>query len=197
MSARAQADRSYRRKLRIGIAVSILAHGVILAFVRLEPAPLTDSRVRLPSPAEDFVERPIQVVQIREPRAAPAKASAGAASLAALPGRIPVTASLASAVPTPRLFLEMVELEEDERPSVVTAYASVEDLLIRKKPDPRGLRPIDDRPIEVLAAIAGRRRAGGSGGIRVSGGSGGGCDSSGTIIARNPSGGTGDLLPAY
>lgn len=61
----------------------------------------------------------------------------------------------------PIMFLEQLDDPEAEENPAVT-YASVSDFLVSATPNPQALRPIDDRPVEVLAAI-GASRGGGIG----------------------------------
>lgn len=170
---------SYRRSLAIGLAVSAAAHAAILGLARWDRpgVPVGEREILLVElPEEDAfrerLERPLEVVRVRLAPAAAAASAGGSAS--APPARVTVPAALAAAIPTPRLLLEKVRTRDEEEPPAA-AYVSVEDLLIRRGPNPRALRPIDDRPIEVLAAIA-RAEAGRGGGIRIGGGSGGTCE---------------------
>jgi len=84
----------------------------------------------------------------------PAPRAADAPDAASIPS---VPLIVASDRPDPIMFLERVDDPQAEENPAVT-YASVSDFLITDSPDPQALRPIDDRPVEVLAAIGGSRR---------------------------------------
>ena len=59
----------------------------------------------------------------------------------------------------PIMFLERLDDPEAEENPAAT-YASASDFLVSATPNPQSLRPIDDRPVEVLAAIGASRRGG-------------------------------------
>ena len=100
-------------------------------------APLADvAETRTPDPAED-----------RAPRAA------DVTTLASLPSIPKLTAAMADAV-EPIMFLENLEEAEAEVNPAVT-YATVSDFLVDATPNPQPLRPIDNRPVEVLATVGG------------------------------------------
>lgn len=175
---------THRRRLAVGLGISAVVHAVALAAIQMRPAEPQDGRVaRTPSEVavQPFVERPIQVVELRQAPAARREADSGVprtaagspARAAALPVGIPMPAALAAATGAPRLLLERVTVRADSAPAARSA--SVEDLLLSRAPRPGAMRPIDDRPVEVLAAIAraeGRSRGPGI----VIGGGGGVCE---------------------
>ena len=63
----------------------------------------------------------------------------------------------------PIMFLESLEQPDAEENPAVT-YATVSDFLVAASPNPQPLRPIDDRPVEVLATVGGSGRGFGIGG---------------------------------
>jgi hypothetical protein len=100
-------------------------------------APLADVAETLtPEPAED-----------------PAPRAADVTTLASIPSVPKLTAAMADAV-EPIMFVESLEQPEaEENPAV--SYATVSDFLVASSPNPQPLRPIDDRPVHVLATIGG------------------------------------------
>lgn len=109
-------------------------------------APLADiSEVVTPEPEDDLAPRPADVT-----------------TMASIPSIPKLTAAMANAV-QPVMFMENLdEPEAEENPAV--SYASVSDFLSSDTPNPQPLRPIDDRPVSVLAAIGGSGRGIGIGG---------------------------------
>jgi hypothetical protein len=166
MRRRANGDRSYRRALVIGIGLSVAVHAVVLAYGRLGVKGMGEERsaLRLLTLADDETPRdaPLEVIEIREATATEAGGSPATARLATIPAVPQLAAALSAGVPQPAMFLEELEEREDpENPAV--SYASVSDYLLTMSPNPKALRPIDDRPVEVLARIGGSGRGVGVG----------------------------------
>jgi len=164
MSSRAYGQRSYRRALAAGLIVSFGVHGAVLALGSIDIPVFGERGARDAAPVS-LAEKPLEVVRIRqrtETAATPAERLAG------LPAPGILNASLASTVPSVIRLLELVEVPEKASVDPVVAYASVEDFLTDARPDPSGLREIDDRSVEVLASIGARR----GGGFGVIGGNG-------------------------
>jgi hypothetical protein len=164
MSGRADGDRKYRRVLTIGIAISVVAHAVIFVYGRLRVQVAGEAgrpNVQLVDLVEDatITDVPLEVVEVRQNEAEEAGGSPGGMQLAAIPNVPQISAALSSAVAQPTVFLE--RLEQSEQPeNPAASYATVSDFLVSTSPNPRPLRPIDDRPVAVLAAIGAGRGVG-------------------------------------
>ncbi len=161
MSERADGQGAQRHAWAAGALVCLVFFAAVFAYGRLRVRSLADRpAVQLVDLVEEEVstDMPLEVVGVRENPIEEAGGSAGGdriASLLTVP-RIPQL-SLAESGPT--LFLE--QLEEAESPANPAAsYASVSDFLVSLSPNPRPLRPIDDRPVDVLAAMGGGRGTG-------------------------------------
>ncbi len=171
-------DRSWRRAIWGGIALSVVAHAALLAWVRFSiegngPQATAGPMVVIPLPEEPRPEprdRPLQVVEIaaRPAGGSPASASASAPRPAPVPSapRVgEVSASLAVERPTrPVVFLDALD-EPDEKENSAESYARVSDFLVAGSAEPGPFRPIDDRPVDVLARIGAGRGTGVSGGV--------------------------------
>lgn len=173
MTSRQERDRRFRRILLGGILASAAAHAAVLAVGRLSVAGTdlaergADVRlVALLEPEPEQVREPLEVIELRpvdtNRSSAPGSGSTGspAARGGALPAVAHVPASLSGTIPDPIRMLEKIEQIETDEPAV-TSYASVNDHLIQPGATARPLRPIDDRPVEELAAIAARSPRGG------------------------------------
>lgn len=149
-------DRSYRRILMAGLALSLAAHVAVLAFakVTIPGSPGGEDALRIVELAEP-IERvaPLEVVSL--PRSlAPGGGAEGASVVRdiAVPRFASVPAVLSSAVPNPITLLE--KIEEKERPeNPVASYAMITPFRVDASENPSALRPIDDRPVAVLAAL--------------------------------------------
>jgi hypothetical protein len=171
-------ERSWRRAVLIGIVVSVAAHAALLAWVRfgvdagrtapggaLVVVPLPETR-----PAVPERDAPLQVVELASP-AGGSRAAAGPRRepVARTPrlAAIPSSLAMASRSAEPVVFLDaLAEPEEEENPS--GRYARVSDFLVPGSAEPGPFRPIDDRPVDVLARIGAGRGTGT--GIGVGGG---------------------------
>lgn len=158
MSDRPGVTRRYRAALVGGLAAFVLLQAALFAWTRggddSEPvaretarlvnlpetgAPLADvSRAPIPEPAEDAAPRRAEVETLAD---------------------IPAVPKLSAAASTaqPVMFMENLdEPDAEENPAV--SYASASDFLVASGSGAQPLRPIDDRPVSVLAAIGGSGR---------------------------------------
>jgi len=87
---------------------------------------------------------------------------ADVATLAAIPSIPKLTAAMANAI-QPVMFMENLEASDAEENPAAT-YSTVSDFLVASTSNSQPLRPIDDRPVSILAAL------GGSGGIGIGAG---------------------------
>lgn len=173
-----QFERSWRRATAIGIAISFAAHAALLAWVRfgVDVPAETQGRalVVVPlaerSPIEPERDTPLQVVEIASP-AGGSRAAAGprAEEVSVTPrlASVPPALAVASASAEPVVFLDALE-EPDEEENPAGHYARVSDFLVRGSAEPGPFRPIDDRPVDVLARIGAGRGTGT--GVGVGGG---------------------------
>jgi hypothetical protein len=155
-------EKRYRVALAVGLAVVVALQAALFAWGGSDDAERTNSErpvaqlVDLPeseAPLADVTE-----VVTPEPAEDPAPREADVTTLASLPSIPKLTAAMANAV-QPVMFMETLdEPEAEENPAI--SYASVSDFLVSASPDPQPLRPIDDRPVSVLAAIGGTRGIG-------------------------------------
>ena len=184
-----QFERSWGRAVGIGFVVSLLAHAALLAWVRfgIDGAPAAPGRalvvVPLPeaSDVEPEREEPLRVVALATP------AGGSPAAAGPRPEPVPTTPRLASepvgatvprASAEPIVFLDsLARPAERENPS--GRYARVSDFLVAGSAEPGPFRPIDDRPVDVLARIGAGRGTGT--GIGVGGGH---CPPRGSPLSR-------------
>ncbi|MDT8436469.1 MAG: hypothetical protein RRA92_06905 [Gemmatimonadota bacterium] len=170
-------DRTWQRAVALGVILSVALHVALFGWLRLDvnvPAAETGRALVVvplaPDASEEIADRPLEVVEIRESaRVAAAGARSAAAPRAeAVPlARLASAGAVSSALAVqPVRFLEALELPEEEE-DVVSAYSRVSDFLVEGRASPQGFRPIDDRPVSVLAGLAAVR---GGGGVVVSGG---------------------------
>lgn len=173
-----QFDRSWRRAVGIGIAVSLVAHAALLAWVRFGvdggPAPTGRALAVIPLPetpeTEPEREEPLQVLALATP-AGGSRAAAGPR-----PEPVPTTPRFASepaGLAAPRVSAEPIVFLDSlarptERENPAARYARVSDFLVSGSAEPGPFRPIDDRPVDVLARIGAGRGTGT--GIGVGGG---------------------------
>jgi hypothetical protein len=110
----------------------------------------------------------MQVVELADAAAGGAASAAGPspAPKLSLPAVAPIPVAL-SGSPDPVRFLETLE-ESEEEEQAAARYARVSDFLIPASAEPGPFRPIDDRPVDVLARIGAGR--GGGVGVGVGGG---------------------------
>lgn len=149
-------DRSYRRILMAGLALSLAVHVVALAFAKVTIPGSTDGGdalrvVELAEPIEWVA--PLEVVNL--PQSSAPGGSGEQASVVrdiAVPRFASVPAALSAAVPNPITLLE--KIEEKEKPeNPVASYATITPFRADASENPSALRPIDDRPVAVLAAL--------------------------------------------
>ena len=182
-------DRGWRRAMLVGIAVSVIAHAALLAWVKFSVAPMSGGESRaalqvvpLPEDApEPDRDRPMQVVELADASAGGAAAASGPAvsKKLSLPDVAPIPVAVATGTPKPLQFLETLEEKEEEEQAAAN-YARVSDFLVSSSAEPGPFRPIDDRPVDVLARIGAGRGTGM--GVGVGGGS---CPPRGGLPVRN------------
>ncbi len=183
-------DRGWRGAMTVGIVVSVLVHAALLAWVRFTVEPMsggaTSTTMRLiPLPAEQppDTDRPMQVIQIADASAGGSPTAAGPSPAArlTLPEVAPIPRAVATGAPRPVTFLETLE-EDDEEENAAASYARVSDFLVNPSAEPGPFRPIDDRPVDVLARIGAGRGTGMGVGV-----GGGHCPPSGgrPIVSRS------------
>ena len=116
--------------------------------------------IPLPEDRPEPSDQPLVVVEL-------ADAFAGGAASASSPiteSRLPIAElapvpTVVSGTPRPVLHLETLE-EEDEKEQAAATYARVSDFLVSPAAEPGPFRPIDDRPIDVLARLSAGRGSG-------------------------------------
>lgn len=163
MRTRTERERSYRTAVIGGIVLSVAAHVAVLAYgsIAINSTIDRDRSVRLVQLAEVLEQdMPLEVVQIREPKDLTQRNGGSSPSFTAdipqlvtSPASSSAPATLSAAIPNPLAVLEVLEQEEaPENP--VASYANLSDFAVNARSSPRPLRSMDDRPIEVLAALA-------------------------------------------
>ena len=165
MSERLDGRRTIARSWALGALASaaLVACAGVFAYLQLQTRTADNERrdVQFVDLVGDeaAADVPLEVIGVRDRRADEAGGSAGGDRIASVPDIPRIEATLSPATTGPAVFLEPVE--QAQRPvSPALSYASVSDLLISASPNPRPLRPIDDRPVEVLAAMGGCRGVG-------------------------------------
>jgi hypothetical protein len=159
-------EKRYRMALAAGLVVVVALQAALFAWGganEVEGARAERSAAQLVdlpesgAPLEDVAE-----VVTPEPEEDLAPRRADVTTMAAIPSIPKLSAAMANAV-QPVMFMENLdEPDAEENPAV--SYASVSDFLVPATPNPQPLRPIDDRPVSVLAAIGGSGRGMGIGG---------------------------------
>ena len=167
MGKRAEADRTFKRALWAGLAVSAALHGALLAFGNLSVPSYGDADggtpVLVSLPDEIDTESPLEVVNV-QPVEVAAEASGGSAAASLALARLPsMHAVLAAAIPSAVAIMDLIDLPEDEEPVAVT-YAAAGGFGASDSPA-SSYRSIDGRSVSVLAAIGGERGTGGGFGI--------------------------------
>jgi len=157
-------EKRYRIALAAGLVVVVALQAALFAWGDTEEVERDRSErsvaqlVDLPeseAPLED-------VAEVVTPEDDLALKQADVTTLAAIPSIPKLTAAMANAV-QPMMFMENLdEREAEENPAV--SYASVSDFVADGTTSDQPLRPIDDRPASVLAAIGGSGRGMGIGG---------------------------------
>jgi len=214
---------SYRRALKIALVVSFVAHGLVLAFGRLDISgwvQTDDGPEFVLLPAEELpADRPLEVIEIAdvaegaEPaeEASSAPISEAVASESSEPtGELTEPTEAESAAPrvvftTPEssrsstVFLTTVSTD-NTGPTLATD-ATIEDLLVKKPPETTDGAGLDDEEQWASARTSGRRGGGIGIGIGIGGGGYGGGDTCGPgdrrITARVPLGTAGRYQPRY
>jgi len=166
MSENLVVQKRYRGALVAGAAVVIMLQAALFAFSRSDTSAREESRtsaarlVDLPETAAPLAD--VSTVPTPDPADDPAPRRADVVARAEIP-TIPDLSLSAANTMQPVMFMEnLQEPEAEENPAV--SYATVSDFLVPSTPNPQPLRPIDDRPVSVLAAIGGSR-----GGIGIGG----------------------------
>lgn len=190
MRTRGDRERTYRLAVAGGIVLSAAAHLVLLAFGSLviEGRSEADRSVRLVELADPIIrDVPLEVIQLREPEITPATTGGSTATVpqrVSSPAFASIPATVSAAIPNPLAMLKKLEEAVDPE-NAVASYANITDFMTDESASPRPLRPMDDRPVSVLAALS-RAGSGGSG-VYVGGGH---CPSPGglrrTSFARIP-----------
>lgn len=161
-------DRGWRGAMTIGIVVSVLVHAALLAMVSFTVEPMSGGAtsralqvIPLPEDRPPEVDKPMQVIELADASAggSPPAAGPSPAKRLTLPEIAPIPAAVATGAPRPVMFLEILE-EEEEEENAAAAYARVSDFLVNPSAEPGPFRPIDDRPVDVLARIGAGRGTG-------------------------------------
>lgn len=160
MSERQGIDRRYRVALAAGLAVVVALQAALFAWGADDTENDAADRpvaqlVDLPendAPLEDVAD-----VLTPEPASDPAPRRADVQTMAAIPSIPKLTAAMADAV-EPLMFMETLE-EPDAEENPAVSYATRSDFMVASA-DAQPLRPIDDRPASVLAAIGASRGVG-------------------------------------
>jgi len=212
-------ESSYRRALKIALVISVVAHGLVLAFGRLDVSGWLENDegpefVMLP--VEELpTDRPLEVIELAdeaEGEEAAEASSSGAISEAVAsessdPTGDEIEQPAESAAPrvvfttpessrTSTVFLTTVSTD-NTGPTLATD-ATIEDLLVKKPPETTDGAGVDDE--EQWASARTSRRGGGGIGIGIGVGGYGGGDTCGPgdrfITARVPLG-TNRFQPRY
>jgi hypothetical protein len=204
---------SYRRALKIALVVSLVAHGAVLAFGRMDIsgwAMNDDGPEFVMLPAEELpFDRPLEVIEIAEAAEGEESSSAAISEAVASESSEPTgdaTEPAESAAPrvvfttpesarTSTVFLTTVSTD-NTGPTLATD-ATIEDLLVKKPPETADGAGVDDED-QWASARTSRRRGGG---IAIGIGGFGGGDTCGPgdryITARVPLGTAGSFQPSY
>ena len=168
MREQSRIDRGWRGAMTVGIVVSLLVHAALLAMVRFSVEPMSGGVssaalqvIPLPEDEQPDLDKPLEVIEIADAAAvgSPPTAGPSPAKRLTLPEIAPIPAAVASGAPRPVMFLETLE-EEDEEEHAAAKYARVSDFLVSPSAEPGPFRPIDDRPVDVLARIGAGRGTG-------------------------------------
>ena len=161
MSERQGMSRRYRAAMAAGLVVVVALQAALFAWGGADEA----SEERADRPAAQLVDLPeseapledVAEVLTPEPAADPAPRRADVMTMAAIPSIPKLTAAMADAV-EPMMFLETLdEPESDVHPAVT--YSERSEFMVAGA-DAQPLRPTDDRPASVLAAIGATRGVG-------------------------------------
>lgn len=167
MAEHAEFRTRYRLAIVAGASVVIALQVALVARGRSaaseESADAAPRAQLLQLPETDAPLRDAAEILTPEPADDPSPRPRAEATFASLPS-VPRLADAASRAMDPVMFMEEIDQPETSENPAVT-YASASDFLIAASPEPRALRPIDDRPVEVLATVGSSRwgRIGGDG----------------------------------
>lgn len=213
-------ESSYRRALKIALVVSLVAHGLVLAFGRLNVSGWleNDGPEFVMLPVEELpADRPLEIIELADlaegEQAAEASSSAAISETVASESSDPTGDATEepaeSAAPrvvftTPEssrsstVFLTTVSTD-NTGPTLATD-ATIEDLLVKKPPETTDGAGVDDED-QWASARTSRRRGGGGIGIGIGVGGYGGGDAckpgDRQITARIPLGTPGRFQPRY
>ncbi len=166
MSERMGVEKRYRAALAAGLVVVVALQAALFAWGSAADADAEQSERSVAQlvhmPENDAPLADVAEVLTPEPEEESAPKRADVLTMAAIPSIPRLTAAMANAV-QPVMFMENLdEPEAAENPAVT--YASASDFIVPGTENAQPLRPIDDRPVSVLAAIGGSGRGMGIGG---------------------------------
>lgn len=160
MRDRMGVENRYRAALAVGLVVAVGLQAALFAWGGADES----ESGRSGRPAAQLVDMPetdaplADVAEIITPRpeddAAPRQADV--TTLAAIPSIPRLTAAMANTV-QPVMFMERLD-EPEAKVNPAVSYSSVSAFLVDGDSNVQPLRPIDDRPAAVLAAIGGTGR---------------------------------------
>ena len=166
MSERMGIEKRYRVALAAGLVVVVALQAALFAWGGADDADAerTERSVAqlVDMPESDAPLADVAEVLTPEPENEAAPKRADVLTMAAIPSIPRLTAAMANAL-QPVMFLENLDESEAEDHPAVT-YASVSAFVAPGDDDAQALRPIDDRPVSVLAAIGASGRGMGIGG---------------------------------
>lgn len=160
MSEKTGIDGRYRAALVAGLVVAVALQATLFAWGGTDEARDEGSE----RPVAQLVDMPesdapladVAEVIVPEPGDDARPKQADVTMLAAIPSIPKLSAAMADAV-QPLMFMEQLdEPEAEENPAV--SYASVSAFVVDGDSEAQPLRPIDDRPAAILAAIGGSGR---------------------------------------
>jgi hypothetical protein len=157
MSERTGIEKRYRVALAAGLVVVVALQAALFAWGGTDDADAERSE----RPVAQLVDMPesdapladVAEVLTPEPENEAAPKRADVMTMAAIPSIPRLTAAMANSV-QPVMFLENLDEPDAEENPAVT-YASVSAFVAPGEDNAQALRPIDDRPVSVLAAIGG------------------------------------------
>jgi hypothetical protein len=158
-------ENRYRVVLAVGLVVAVGLQAALFAWGGADDA--EDGRSERPvaqlvdMPESDAPLADVAEIVTPEPEDDAAPRQADVTTLAAIPSIPKLTAAMANAV-QPVMFMERLD-EPDAKENPAVSYSSVSAFLVDGDSNVQPLRPIDDRPASVLAAIGGTRGIGGDG----------------------------------
>lgn len=163
MSERTGIEKRYRVALAVGLVVVVALQAALFAWSGADDGDAERPVAQLVDmPESDAPLADVAEVVTPEPENEAAPKQADVMTMAAIPSIPKLTAAMANAV-QPVMFLENLDEPEAEENPAVT-YASVSAFVAPGDDNSQALRPIDDRPVSVLAAIGGSGRGMGIGG---------------------------------